>query len=109
MISASPSQVRERASHWQAKLAEQGCASALIDGESAVGGGSLPGETLPTTLLSLAHSAPDQLAMQLRQGAPAIVGRIQRDTFVLDPRTVLPDQEIPLLSRLVDALGKGAS
>ena len=109
MISASPAQVRERASHWQAKLAEQGCASALSDGESAVGGGSLPGETLPTTLLSLAHSAPDQLAMQLRQGAPAIVGRIQRDTFVLDPRTVLPDQEIPLFSRLVDALGKRAS
>lgn len=104
MISATATQLRERAAQWQTALAEEKICSELIEGHSAIGGGSLPGETLPTVLLALSHPAPDQLAEQLRQGVPAVVGRIQQDRFVLDPRTVLPTQEAMLLTRLTEVL-----
>lgn len=104
MISATEAQLHTRASQWQSYLANQGIVSTLLSGESAVGGGSLPGETLPTTLLALQHPVPDQVSAHLRAGQPAIVGRIQQDQFVLDPRTVLPTEEMMLLQRLVEVL-----
>jgi L-seryl-tRNA(Ser) seleniumtransferase len=104
MISATPAQLQTRAGHWQRTLAAQGVPSHLIAGESAVGGGSLPGETLPTILLAVDHPQPNQLSAQLRLGNPAIVGRIQQDQVVLDPRTVLPTQETMLLQRLTEVL-----
>jgi len=104
MIGAPIAQIRERATAWQAALAEEHIHSELVEGESAVGGGSLPGETIPTVLLALTDQAPDQLAQELRQSAPVIIGRIQQDCFVLDPRTVLPIQEAMLLTRLTEVL-----
>jgi L-seryl-tRNA(Ser) seleniumtransferase len=69
----------------------------LIDGESTVGGGSLPGETLPTTLIALSpagaqHVAPLQLQSMLRDAG--VIARIKDDRVLLDLRTVLDD---PLL------------
>ncbi len=104
MISATQAQLHERAGEWQRHLASRGIASELLAGESAVGGGSLPGETLPTTLLALCHPAAEQISARLRAGEPAVVGRIQQDQFVLDPRTVLPAQETMLLQRLMEVL-----
>ena len=74
-------------------------------GESTLGGGSLPGETLPTTLCVIAQNerAPDiaALAARLRQGTPPIVGRVLRERLLLDPRTVRPDQDALLLRAIV--------
>jgi L-seryl-tRNA(Ser) seleniumtransferase len=106
MIGATVEQLRERATQWQAYLATRGVAATVLSGESAVGGGSLPGETLPTTLLALDHPRPDQLAARLRQAPTPIVGRIQHDQLVLDPRTVLPVQDHTLLQQLVGALSE---
>jgi L-seryl-tRNA(Ser) seleniumtransferase len=68
----------------------------IADGESAPGGGSCPGQTLPTKLLVLkpANISPDKLAARLRAGSPPIVGIIRNDSFCLDFRTIQPD-EIP--------------
>ncbi len=104
MISATQLQLQKRAGQWQSYLANQGIASELRPGESAVGGGSLPGETLPTTLLALSHPAAEQISAQLRAGEPAVVARIQQERLVLDPRTVLPTEETLLLQRLVEVL-----
>jgi L-seryl-tRNA(Ser) seleniumtransferase len=41
----------------------------------------------------------------LRAGNPPVVGRIEGDRFLLDPRAVLPDQDRPLLDALRRALG----
>jgi L-seryl-tRNA(Ser) seleniumtransferase len=103
MIAAAPAELQARAARWQAHLAAHGLAAEVWSGESAVGGGSLPGETLPTALLALACPAgdtPDALAARLRQGDPAVVCRIQKDHLVFDGRTVLPHQEQPLLAAL---------
>ena len=71
-----------------------------LEGLSTVGGGSLPGETLPTCLLALKVKSPAKLAAQLRETNPPIIARVQEDLLLLDPRTVLPWQEETLLKSL---------
>jgi L-seryl-tRNA(Ser) seleniumtransferase len=66
----------------------------ILEGASAIGGGSLPGETLCTRLFALvASESADRLAARLRQADPPVVGRIERDRVVLDLRTVLPEED----------------
>ena len=69
----------------------------VVPGESTVGGGSLPGSTLPTWLVAIRHPRPVALAAQLRAAPTSVIGRIEDDRLLLDPRTVLPEQEKLLL------------
>ncbi len=100
MICAALDDLDERAKRWQAKLGAADVMAEIWDGESAIGGGSLPGEILPTRLLALAVAAPDAAAAHLRQADPPIVCRIQQDHLVFDPRTVRVEEEATLLSTL---------
>lgn len=111
MIAASPANLRERAERWQQQLAQVGISAALWQGESTVGGGSLPGETLPTWLLALPTTEPDALAGRLRSGSVPVVARIQRDHLLIDPRTVLAHEDETLLAGLQEAVrdAKGRS
>ncbi len=104
MISKEVTAIRDQIQGWQAVLAEANLASELLAGESAVGGGSLPGETLPTVLLAIAHPTPDALAARLRAQDPPVVCRIQHDRLLFDGRTVLPAQEASLLHQLTHTL-----
>src|SRR5437764_15440234 len=97
MIAARTESVTSRAARWANKLQTQGIPARIQRGESTIGGGSLPGETLPTTLLAIDAarvSLPlDELARRLRMRRVPIVARILRDTLLLDPRTVLEGQD----------------
>lgn len=104
MLAASAATLQMRATGWQTHLAAQGIVAAVQAGESAVGGGSLPGETLPTTLLAIDHPAPDAVAAALRRQPTPVIGRIQQDRLLFDPRTVLPEQEETLLTALMSVL-----
>jgi L-seryl-tRNA(Ser) seleniumtransferase len=73
-------------------------------GESTVGGGSLPGETLPTRLVALRVSAPNAFAARLRAQDPAVVARVADDRVLLDPRTVAPEEAADLLRAVENAL-----
>jgi L-seryl-tRNA(Ser) seleniumtransferase len=100
MICKTPEQNQARAHHW-AEVLIQG---EVIPGRSTVGGGSLPDETLPTYLLSLQVDQPNQFAKKLRQASPPIIARVENNRVVLDPRTVLPEQEGALLVGLQNVL-----
>jgi len=100
MIGADPASLEARARAWADALTRAGLAAELRPGQSAIGGGSLPGQTLPTTLLTLPVAQPDVLAEQLRRGNPPVVARIDDDALVFDPRTVLPGQEEALLAAI---------
>jgi L-seryl-tRNA(Ser) seleniumtransferase len=104
MISQDEAGLARRASAWVRKLKRMGVAAQAVAGRSTVGGGSLPGETLSTRLVALNVSSPDALAARLRAGEPPIITRIQDDRLVLDPRTVLPEQEAALWSVLAEAM-----
>jgi L-seryl-tRNA(Ser) seleniumtransferase len=74
-----------------------------MEGESVVGGGSVPGRTLPTALVAVEHPDPERLAAALRAGDPPIVGRIQDDVFVMDVRTIDPTDDDTVAAALAAA------
>jgi L-seryl-tRNA(Ser) seleniumtransferase len=96
MLRVSVEQVRRRAALWSVKLEERGVRTSLVDGESAVGGGSLPGYGLPTVLVALGGRA-SRLANALRRGDPPVIARIEKDACCLDPRTVLKGEDETLI------------
>jgi L-seryl-tRNA(Ser) seleniumtransferase len=96
MLRVPVDDVRRRAALWSVKLAERGVPSRLVPGESAVGGGSVPGHSLPTVLLALQGSA-SRLAAALRRGDPPVIARIDKDACCLDPRTVLRGEDETLI------------
>ncbi len=101
---ATPGQALEaRATAWAGRLREAGIPAAVVQTTSTVGGGSLPGEVLPTYALALAHPAVERLAAALRQGRPPVVGRIADDRLLLDPRTVLPETDAALIEAVIAA------
>ena len=100
MIAASAAQQRKRARAWQVALG----AGEVIKSRSTVGGGSLPEETLPSWSLALGVRRPDRLVAGLRGAVPPVVARVEQDRVLLDPRTVLPEQDDPLLAALRAAL-----
>lgn len=107
MLALSCEVIEARARRLADRLRQHGIASRLVDGRSAIGGGSLPGETLPTRLLALsAGGRPEHLAARLRSGEPPVIARIERDALVLDLRTVLPEEDDLLTTALVQALGQ---
>jgi L-seryl-tRNA(Ser) seleniumtransferase len=104
MIAQDQDQIAARATDWQRSWREAGLTATLLGGRSAVGGGSLPGETLPTTLVTLETPNADAAAAALRAGAPPVVARIEEGRLVLDPRSVLEEQEPKLLKAVAVAL-----
>jgi L-seryl-tRNA(Ser) seleniumtransferase len=98
MISATIAELDARASKWANRLTSKGLNASVIDAESTVGGGSLPGETLLTRAVALAVASPDKFAEQLRRGVTPIVARIEENRVVFDPRTVLENEEEALLT-----------
>ena len=100
MISATSKQVKARAHGWLIELGQ----GEVVASESTIGGGSLPGESLPTWVLALKVKSPDKFLEKLRRGQPPLVARTEKNRIMLDPRTVLPEQDGALLVNLTNAL-----
>ena len=94
MMSLTGEQIRDRAEAWRDALGR----GKVIPSESAAGGGSLPDECLSTYVLALSVKSPDKFLKKLRASHPPIIARIENDTILFDPRTVLDDET--LLSNL---------
>ena len=73
-----------------------------IAGQACLGGGSVPGQEIPTWCVALqpARGNADALAQALRTSLPSIFGRIQKDRVLLDLRTVFPSQDLPLVEAI---------
>jgi L-seryl-tRNA(Ser) seleniumtransferase len=82
---------------------------AVIGGVSQMGGGSLPGQELPTRLVAIRSPGrgPDELASRLRRGSPPVFARIGKDQLLLDPRTLLEGEEEGLLHAVLAAILPG--
>src|SRR6266699_6136688 len=104
MLGTPVADVRRRAAMWSVKLQERGVDVRLVDGESAVGGGSVPGHGLPTVLLALAGSA-SRMATALRDGEPPVIAGIEDGACCIDPRTVLKGEDEVLIDA-VEAAAK---
>ena len=102
MIATPVSELRARAERVASQV---GAAATVLEMASTVGGGTLPGETIPSVGLAVSSPSPDGLLAQIRQcGRPAVIGRIEDDRVLLDLRTVHPEQDRRLAATVKVAL-----
>ncbi|MEZ4501461.1 MAG: L-seryl-tRNA(Sec) selenium transferase [Dehalococcoidia bacterium] len=109
MISMDAAVVRRRAQRLARSAKAAGARAEVVESRSMVGGGSLPEESLPSYACAVGLDVPDgggadALAAALRQGDPAVVGRIEAGRVLLDPRTVDPRQDRRLEAALASAI-----
>jgi L-seryl-tRNA(Ser) seleniumtransferase len=96
MISMDSSLIRKRAEYWRTSLG----IGEVITGKSMIGGGSLPEESLPTYLLALDIKKANRFLSELRALPQPIIARVEKDQIILDPRTVLLEQDEFLIQNL---------
>ncbi len=100
MLNRDLANITQQAEHWADILNQHGLSAHVISSTSTIGGGSLPGETLPTSVVAIQPDKPDAFLAQLRGLPIPIIARIADDKVLFDPRTVLPDQEELFLSQI---------
>jgi L-seryl-tRNA(Ser) seleniumtransferase len=106
MIAMPLTSVERRARRWARAI---GTPARMQHGRSMIGGGSLPEEGLPTRVVAIpAHDGRSvtELAQRLRQSQPPVIGRIERDQLLLDPRTVAPEDDSTLVEAAAAALAR---
>jgi len=101
-IAWKPDELLARATAWRDALGLPGVD--VVEARSAVGGGTLPGVTLPTFALALPPRDPDGVAERLRAADPPVVARIDGGRVLLDPRTVLPGEDAAVLAAVRGAV-----
>jgi L-seryl-tRNA(Ser) seleniumtransferase len=107
MISSPLEEIKRRAGCWAEAL---GRLADVVGGETMVGGGSLPGDTLPTRLVAISGvvkkgqaNMAQALNQFLRTQKIPIIGRISDRVLFLDPRSVLPEDDERVLKALKGA------
>jgi L-seryl-tRNA(Ser) seleniumtransferase len=109
MIAAPLDGLQARAEALAAGLRGAGLGAEAVSCRSAVGGGSLPGETLPSAAVALlpGERGAEAIAAALRAGEPAVVARVADDRLLFDLRTVLPREDAVLEGAIKAAFGAG--
>ena len=104
MLSQPLAALKRRARRWASVAGERG---AVVRSTSMVGGGSLPGEGVPTWCAAIVPREGDASAMAkaLRVGTPHVVGRVDEGRLLLDPRTVDPGEDRHVTNALGAAIG----
>ncbi len=100
MVSAPLEEIERRAKMWARVMDDL---AQVFDGETMVGGGSLPGGTLSTKLVAIGgkgENTAQALGQRLRSRGIPIVGRISGNVLLLDPRSVLPEEDEVVLQAL---------
>ena len=100
-------ELQERATGLVERLsaALPGWDATVVESVSYAGGGSLPGDELPSRAIALKHADidPAALAQRLRIARPAVVGRVHEGKLLLDLRCVTPDEDEPLYASVIQA------
>ena len=102
-LTLTPDDLRPRAAALAGRV---GPSASLREGASVAGGGSLPGEGLPSVLVEVdpAPASVEAVLAHLRGGDPPVVARAERDRVVVDLRTVPPDADALVALALAAAL-----
>jgi len=102
-LAADPASLTSRAERIVAFLSESSVDARVVASMAAVGGGGAPGVELPSAAVSL----PSSLAVPLRLGRTALVGRIEAGRLLLDLRSVPPEYEDRLTAAVLAAANRG--
>lgn len=111
MLTMSLDEIDERVACLEASVRET-CKDfdiKVINGDSEVGGGSMPLEKLPTRLLSVTHGklSANRLVEGLRSNETPVIARIEDNKVLFDPRTLM-DDEFEIVAKALAALEKEA-
>ena len=111
MVSAPVEGLRQRAEGIVRGAAEMNTApgARVEDMTATLGGGSLPGEGIPSAGIVIRTPSPDRLVATLRAGRPAVIGRIEAGAVHLDLRTVAQRDDETLTVALAQALANPAA
>ena len=96
MMQLSREEIAPRAERLAKRIAAcPGFFAIVRDGESVLGGGSTPGQALPTSLVAVTHArhSAQDLGEILRRHRPPVVARLEVGELILDLRTVFEGQE----------------
>jgi L-seryl-tRNA(Ser) seleniumtransferase len=96
MLQMTPEEIASRAERLAARIRSQpGFHAKLQKGESVVGGGSTPGQSLPTELIQVTRDgeSAENLEALLRRASPPVIARVEGGHVLLDLRTVLEGQD----------------
>lgn len=107
MLAQSPVTLQARAERLKGALAERGVPCEVLPVEGQAGGGTLPLARLASFACALAGE-PEALLARLRQGDPAVVGRIAEGRLLLDIRCV-EDLDLEALAGAVASAAAGPS
>ena len=102
MIARSKEAIRTQVEAWIGELGT----GAMMQSQSAIGGGSLPGESIPTCLLAIEVDSPNQFLKRLRQLDIPVIARIENERVVFDPRTVIEAQNSVFVSQIKSLVGQ---
>jgi len=80
--------------------------ASLVECQTEVGGGTMPGQNLPSYGIALSTKNPNLLANALRNSTPAVFSIIRGGSVVLDLRTIEEKQEIPVLIEILKTVLK---
>jgi len=77
----------------------------LIEAASRAGGGSLPLLNLPSCCVGVRVEgmSANGIEQRLRNGTPPVIGRIENDRFIMDPRT-LQEEELEIIEKAFEHL-----
>jgi len=94
MISCPLDKIAARSQNICQKLKKEDIPAFTKEGQTAIGGGSLPGQTLPTKLIIIKPPCPVEIfSKELRSFSPPLMGRKEKEFFILDPRCIDPSSD----------------
>jgi L-seryl-tRNA(Ser) seleniumtransferase len=99
MISSSEEKLKERAEKFKNRFNHL---IEIIPTTSTIGGGSLPGSQLNSVGIKIKSNNTSKLADKMRNHTDSILGRIEKDMFIIDLRTITPEQDDLLANALKD-------
>jgi L-seryl-tRNA(Ser) seleniumtransferase len=98
MIRQSASEIRLRAEQLLAALPN--LKAEITPGESVIGGGATPEQSIPTWLIAIDCPNDETAQRRLRANDPPVIARVEEKRVLVDLRTVLPEEERELAAAL---------
>ena len=97
MAAADRDRVAKRAQDFIQERSLDPSRFAVVDSMATFGGGSTPGEDIPSAAIRItSDKTPDEVARWFQNEEPPVVGTVKEGAFQIDFRTVLPEDEDPL-------------
>ena len=105
MIAQPVENLKERAEKIVSQINSKSAKLTVEKSTSYLGGGSLPGQCLSSYAIGIETVIPlEDLARRFRSSKPPVIGRISQERFLMDLRTVFPEQDSILAALISQVL-----